>query len=365
LSIDLIVISQLPPPVHGSAMITKEFLNVLSRYEISYQLIERRFSKKISEVEKLTFRKLIRYPFYLARVYRVLAKNPEARMINFISTSRTGFLSDLAPCVLAILLKRQLILYVHTIGFTNLAKSNLLLKKLVKFTLSNSEKVVILSPKLSWDIENFASKDKVNVIPNTVIDVDIEEVERMAQQRSNPHPTFLFLSNFVPSKGAEDFIKAASIIFGKHENCRFIMIGQATDTNHMAYLKSCIGDFGLDDVISIVGPKFGVEKYKIISECTALIYPSVRDAQPIAILEAMALGIPTISYDIGAISDLIVDGVTGYLVEAGNFQDIAKKASCFVVGGDNIRFSKATRDFYWRRFSPKIFEENWIKTLNN
>lgn len=359
----MIVISQLPPPVHGSAMITKEFLNVLSRNEIKYQFIERRFSKKISEVEKLTLRKLIRYPIYLARVHTMLAKNPEAKVVNFISTSRSGFLSDFAPCILAILLKRQLILYVHTIGFTNLAKSNLLIKKFVEFTLSNSEKIVILSPKLSWDIEEFASKDKVNVIPNTVIDVDMEEVERMSQQRGNSDPIFLFLSNFVPSKGAEDFIRAASIIFGKHENCRFIMIGQATDPNHMTYLKSLISDFGLDEIISIVGPKFGIEKFKIISECTALIYPSVQDAQPIAILEAMALGVPTISYDTGAISDLIIDGVTGYLVGAGNFQEIAKKASCFVVGSDTIRFRKATRDFYLRRFSGKIFEENWIKTL--
>ena len=359
----MIVISQLPPPVHGSAMITREFLNVLSRNGISYQFIERRFSKKISEVEKLTLRKLIRYPIYLAHVCRVLAKNPEGKVVNFISTSRSGFLSDLAPCVLAILLNRRLILYVHTIGFKYLAESNLFIKKFVEFTLSNSEKIVVLSSKLSWDIEEFASRDKMIVIPNTVVNVDLHEAERMFQQRSKSDPTFLFLSNFVPSKGAEDFIKAASLLFAEHKNCRFIMIGQATDDNHMTYIESLISEYGLEDIVSIVGPKFGIEKYKIMSECTALIYPSVRDAQPIAILEAMALGVPTISYDIGAISDLIVDGVTGYLVEIGNFQELANKASCFLVDSDTSRFSKATRDFYLSKFSPQNFEENWVKAL--
>lgn len=56
-----------------------------------------------------------------------------------------------------------------------------------------------------------------------------------------------------------------------------------------------------------------------------MILPSYNEGLPMTLIESLGCKIPVISTPVGAISEVIVDGETGYLVEPGSIDQIADK----------------------------------------
>ena len=68
-------------------------------------------------------------------------------------------------------------------------------------------------------------------------------------------------------------------------------------------------------MISLAGRLPQTEACKRLRACSCFILPSIYEGQPKALLEAMALGMPVIGTNIEGVSELIEDGVTGFLAE--------------------------------------------------
>jgi glycosyltransferase involved in cell wall biosynthesis len=62
----------------------------------------------------------------------------------------------------------------------------------------------------------------------------------------------------------------------------------------------------------------------VLRECDVLVLPSLSDARPRCIIEAMSLGLPVIATSVGGIPTLVDDGATGLLVPAGDPQALAR-----------------------------------------
>jgi glycosyltransferase involved in cell wall biosynthesis len=69
------------------------------------------------------------------------------------------------------------------------------------------------------------------------------------------------------------------------------------------------------------------EVYDTIGEARALVFPSVwYEGQPRTIVEALAKGTPILSSRLGSMPEMVADGKTGRLFEAGNVDDLARQA---------------------------------------
>jgi glycosyltransferase involved in cell wall biosynthesis len=90
-----------------------------------------------------------------------------------------------------------------------------------------------------------------------------------------------------------------------------------------------------------------------------LIVPSVWfEVSPMVILEAMSHGLPVIASRIGGLAELVEDGVTGFLFEPGNVEDLAKKMKrlwhnpdlCrqIGIGGREKAMRKYSEDIYYK-----------------
>ena len=64
---------------------------------------------------------------------------------------------------------------------------------------------------------------------------------------------------------------------------------------------------------------------------------SVSEGFPSVIGEAFACGIPVVSSDVGAISDLVIDGKTGYLFDAGDDNRMLEILSAIAQDNTNIK----------------------------
>ena len=89
------------------------------------------------------------------------------------------------------------------------------------------------------------------------------------------------------------------------------------------FLQKKVGIIGLGSKVSFLGLRQDVNK--ILQSADIFVLPSRYEGMPLAILEAMAAGLPIIATDTGDNSFLIADGLTGFVVPPNNAVILAKK----------------------------------------
>lgn len=89
------------------------------------------------------------------------------------------------------------------------------------------------------------------------------------------------------------------------------------------------------------GQVLGEQKRRLLSEADALVVPSVgQEVFGIVIIEAFAHGKPVLATAVGGIPEVIEEGQTGFLVEAGNIEQLAER---IVWAGENVGALRAMR----------------------
>jgi glycosyltransferase involved in cell wall biosynthesis len=85
-------------------------------------------------------------------------------------------------------------------------------------------------------------------------------------------------------------------------------------------LKQMAQDLGVENNVEFMGNVTNVPE--LLTKCAALVLPSTTEGISLALLEAMATGLPTIATRVGGNPEVIEDGVTGILVPANDDQAI-------------------------------------------
>jgi L-malate glycosyltransferase len=121
-----------------------------------------------------------------------------------------------------------------------------------------------------------------------------------------------------PVKGVSVFIKAACEILKKNPKVKFLVAGEGEER---ASLENLIKSLGLEDKVYLLG--FLNDPYELIANSDINVLTSLSESFPYAILEGCMFRKPTISSDVGGISDLIEHNENGYLFEAGDYKSLA------------------------------------------
>lgn len=126
------------------------------------------------------------------------------------------------------------------------------------------------------------------------------------------------IANLYPAKGLEYLIEAAQIT--GREDTMWCIIG---DGEGRARLEKIIKDKGLEGKVVLAGRREQAARY--LTAFDLFVLPSVKEGFPWAVLEAMAAKLPVIATKVGAVPEIIEDGVNGYIVEPKNPEQISKR----------------------------------------
>jgi len=130
----------------------------------------------------------------------------------------------------------------------------------------------------------------------------------------------MFLGRYdVGQKGIDLLIKAYSKV-KKQIKLPLLLVGYGPDGYK---INSLIKQLGLSENVKIVGAKFGKEKLEILSKAKLFIAPSRHEGFCIAALEALACGIPVVSFDIPGLS--WIDSGVSVKARAFDVNDLAEK----------------------------------------
>lgn len=131
---------------------------------------------------------------------------------------------------------------------------------------------------------------------------------------------FLYFGRLSREKGIRTLIKA--FIKARVEEKLYI-VGSGPEEDR---LRIMVRKLGMEDKILFLGFKSGNELKEIVANALCVCLPSEwYENGPYSILEAQALGRPAIVSDYGGLPELVEDGRTGYITEAGNVHDLTRK----------------------------------------
>lgn len=135
------------------------------------------------------------------------------------------------------------------------------------------------------------------------------------------------IGRFDHVKGHRIFIEGAKEALKKNENLRFLLAGEGPLLDE---LKKLAEEYNISDKIYFLG--FLSNIYNFINFIDINTLTSLSESFPYVLLEGAGLKKPTVSSDVGGISDLITDGENGFLFENGNSADFAEKI--LLLAGD-------------------------------
>lgn len=152
-------------------------------------------------------------------------------------------------------------------------------------------------------------------------------------------------------KGYEFFLESAVIMKQEWgQDIRFLIVGGGSEEAYRQELEARIKNLGIFPQVIFLGYRRDV--ISILPALDVFVLPSVIESLPIALLEAMASGIPVVATKVGGIPEVIVNGESGLLVPAGDPQAIATAVLGILRSPDKgQKMAQAARARVNRKFS--------------
>ena len=139
---------------------------------------------------------------------------------------------------------------------------------------------------------------------------------------------FLFVGNLVPFKGISDLIEALSIL-PKDKNFFCIFVGPEEPSHKtggtIKYFTELAMRHGVQERVRFLGPLGPADLAEIYWAADAVLLPTHKDCFPKVLVEGALAGKPLVTTDAcGAIGTMVIDGVNGFVVKAGDVQGLSK-----------------------------------------
>mgnify|MGYP001391707851 FL=1 len=240
-------------------------------------------------------------------------------------------------------------------------------KTAVTFSINKSDIVTCVSQSLKEDtFDQFDIKKDIIVIPN-FIDINKYIVQQDLCLQENPKPQTEFIishvSNFRPVKNISNVIKIFYNI-QKQLKAQLVMIGEGPEKK-MA--EDLCQELGISHLVKFLGNSNQVEKNLCHSDLFLL--PSSAESFGLAALEAMASGVAIISSNAGGLTEINIDGQTGYVDYFDNIEEMSRKAISILSDKktlDNFKnnaFLKA-QEYDINKIVP-IYEKTYKRALDS
>lgn len=178
-----------------------------------------------------------------------------------------------------------------------------------------------------WDDADFAVTDEVRESMRGAAGarattlrhgIDLHETARALADRAEVRAEFGIgvdefvigtVANFRPQKDYPNLLGAARVLAERDLPVRVIAVGQGPQE---AEIRALHAELGLGDRVLLTG--FRDDAVRVMGACDAFTLASAWEGLPVAVMEALALGLPIVTTDVGGMAEEFTDGVDALLV---------------------------------------------------
>ena len=185
----------------------------------------------------------------------------------------------------------------------NFTQSNKL--KIIANGSSNGIDTAFFSPDQVTEIERVTLREKLNIQPDDFV--------------------FVFVGRIVSDKGINELIKAFSelqIVENKPAGIKLLLVG-GLENDLDPLNPETLAEINQNKDIISVGFQQDVRSFFAIAD--ALVFPSYREGFPNVVMQAGAMGLPSIVSDINGCNEIIIEGENGLIIPSKNVEKLKEK----------------------------------------
>jgi glycosyltransferase involved in cell wall biosynthesis len=347
-------LGELPPKsINGVSISNKINLSILSKY---FHIILITEFSDIKSHKKLTLKKIIsQFSFYSIFLISAI-KNKFNYTYLVLSCSTIGALKTLFSLIIIKITNYKCIIYIHIhrgdyITFYKKNILNIFINNLI-FNISNH--AIVLSNNDKFFLQNKFRNLKVNVLENT-IDFEVPPIKTKINKDI---VKFVYISNYLEEKGIYFLLDNLKNVDFKYQlNC----YGDYSDSEFYNKLIK----LSTNSNIFLNKPIYGLEKMNVLKNSDCLILPSFNEGKPLIILEAMSIGLPFISSDVGFIKEMVYDNYPFFFTKKNKNDFIKCVNNFFKTTEDEIISIRCNLvKYYINNYSNTKHENNLIKIFN-
>lgn len=307
----ILMLLQLPPPVHGSAVSNKliwESAAIQEAFDLTLLRID--FARSLKELGRLKLFKFHR-AYQLGRtLYAKLKAEKFDAVYITLSPTRWAFLRDMLLMALVARCGVPRIYHMRGKGVAAACRKSWLHKQLYRWVFSGA-KVIHLSQLLLSDIAPVYPVSQAIIVPNGRPDPGPQWIAPLAD---TPRPTILYLSNMIETKGPGVLLEALGLLKEKEIPFEAVFAGSWDSDIFKGVFENAVRALKLEECVKHIGPVYGDEKNRTYQQADIFVFPSFFECFPGVVLEAMSHGLPVVATREGAIPDMVMDNHTGLLV---------------------------------------------------
>jgi glycosyltransferase involved in cell wall biosynthesis len=180
------------------------------------------------------------------------------------------------------------------------------------------------------------------------VGVDWEVIEKATRHKPEKEYHIAFMGVLSAEKGIYD---VAYVIYKLkkelNKNIKALFIGEFGSSIERSRFLSVLNKLNILDNIVLKGYLTGEEKYRELSKAELFIFPSRVDALSISILEALALGLPVITWDLPYSQEFTTNGV----IKTRSIDEIIKVAKTLLIDDDKREKLGKIGSEYARRYT--------------
>jgi len=345
------IIGPVPPPYGGMALQARALRDNLLKEGISVALIPTNPPLLFGLSKIRVIRTVLQTVIYLCRVVRIV---PQVSVVHILAASYFYFFARVVPAVLIsrFLGRRVIVNYRGGEAFLFFSKYGWMTRPVLRLAS-------LITVPSTYIERRFHELGFACAIVGNLINLDRFKFYKRQQLR----PHLLVTRNLEPMYNVQMALRAFEIVKQVHGNARIDIVGTGSEE---LKLKAWVKQKRLENVF-FHGAVRNDEMPKYFEEADILLNPTNVENLPMSLRGAFASGLAGVSTNVGGIPDLVEDEAGALLVEAGNYDEMAKKilrllASPDLAQGIITSARRLAENFSWDRIRENLLEVYFPKT---
>lgn len=352
----VVLFSPVPPPMHGAAYAADLLLHssFAERFEVTH--INAKFVDNIRDLQSFTPKKAVLALRYWWQLVGAILGGRADVVILTPAFYPKPFLKDALYIWTAKLLGRNVVAWYH-MNFLAMRYETLpgAMQWFIRRTLSVVDCHVSVGHSLVKNLPAFIERDRTAVVHN-----GIPAVRCNGEHEAEKVVRIVYLSNLGTAKGWRVLFTAAERLCERNETVRIDFYGNPMTDSPAEEIEQIFGTGQFPSRIVYHGPVYGADKERVLCGADIFCFPSLNEAFPLTVLEAMSAGLPVVASDVGSVREAVEDGRSGKIVSPGNIEALEAALQTLVDQPDVRReMGRYNRERFAREFTVEAYVERW------
>lgn len=229
----------------------------------------------------------------------------------------------------------------------------------LRATLRLPDAIVVLAQCELEAYRDFVPGQYIAMIPNAIDSSPFQARARVPAVKGAALK-LAYVGRLIKDKGLYEMLEGFRIARAQGIDARLVIAGSGPEE---VPLRRYVAEAALADHVSLPGPVFGERKVTMLAQTDVFVLPTYHaEGLPYALLEAMAAGAPVITTRVGAIPDVVVEGVHGLFVPPGDPLAIVRAMQRLASDRDSLeRMSAACRRRIARSYSMERLSDKFCR----